>query len=212
MRLLAPRQRQETKSGPVNQPALSEEERRTFEQLAMPLLGSLYNFARWQAQNREDAEDLVQETYLKALRGFRGFQPETNFRAWMFKILRNTFLTSRTGLEQRMTVPLAAEEEEHGMPATSDNASRLIARCDIHLVHEAIDQLPLAFRDVILLGDVEEMSYREIAETLSIPLGTVMSRLSRARKAVCDAVEERLRGVGLPSETRTDSAGSLSGG
>src|SRR5213596_4386543 len=71
----------------------------TFEELAMPLFDQLYNFAHWMAQNREEAEDLVQETYAKALKGFSSFQPGTNFRAWMYRILRNTFLTSRTGLK-----------------------------------------------------------------------------------------------------------------
>ena len=82
----------------------------TFEELAMPLFDQLYNFAHWLTQNRDEAEDLVQETYVKALKGFSSFQPGTNFRAWIYRILRNTFLTSRTGLRATMTVPLDAEE------------------------------------------------------------------------------------------------------
>src|SRR5208282_6585874 len=82
----------------------------SFEELAMPLFDSLYNFARWLTHNREEAEDLVQETYGKALKGFESFQPGTNFRAWMFRILRNTFLTSRTGLKGGMTISLDSEE------------------------------------------------------------------------------------------------------
>ena len=82
-----------------------------FEELAMPLFDSLYNFARWIAHDSDDAEDLVQETYLKALRSFASFQPGTNFRAWMFRILRNTFLSSRTKFERRMTVTLDSEED-----------------------------------------------------------------------------------------------------
>src|ERR1700741_166341 len=84
----------------------------SFEDLALPLLDSLHNFARWIAHNPNDAEDLVQETYLKALRGFASFQPGTNFRAWMFQILRNTFLSSRTKFERRMTEALDSDEGE----------------------------------------------------------------------------------------------------
>src|ERR1700719_1538234 len=82
-----------------------------FEELAMPLFDSLYNFASWLVHNKSNAEDLVQETYLKALRSFASFQPGTNFRAWMFRILRNTFLGSRTKFEQRMTDALNSEED-----------------------------------------------------------------------------------------------------
>ena len=83
----------------------------SFEELAMPLFDQLYNFAHWLTQNREEAEDLVQETYAKALKGFSSFQLGTNFRAWMYRILRNTFLTSRTGLRAAATVPLDSEED-----------------------------------------------------------------------------------------------------
>src|SRR6516225_4118548 len=83
-----------------------------FEQLALPLAERLYNFAHWLTQDRDEAEDLVQETYAKALRGFSSFRPGTNFRAWMFRILRNAFLTSRTGLAAAATVPLEPEEEQ----------------------------------------------------------------------------------------------------
>jgi RNA polymerase sigma factor (sigma-70 family) len=82
-----------------------------FEDLAMPLVNSAYNLARWLLQNDNDAEDLVQETYLKAFQNFRSFHAGTNFRAWIFRILRNTFLTSRSTLERRMTVELSWEEE-----------------------------------------------------------------------------------------------------
>ena len=160
-----------------------------FEDLAMPLFESLYNFAHWLTQNREDAEDLVQETYVKALKGFESFQLGTNLRAWMFQILRNTFLSSRTRLESRMTIPFTSEEMLPVLPTTSDTAeSILVDRSRLDAVRGAIEQLPVIFREVILLCDVEEASYREIAETLSIPIGTVMSRLARARKAVRESL------------------------
>src|SRR6516164_4480186 len=91
-----------------------------FEALAMPLFDQLYNFAQWLTKNREEAEDLVQETYSKALRGFGSFEPGTNFRAWMYRILRNTFLTSRTGLETKMTVPIDEGNEDAVVTATTD--------------------------------------------------------------------------------------------
>jgi RNA polymerase sigma factor (sigma-70 family) len=165
-------------------PSSSQEDRSLagFEELALPLFDSLYNFARWLAQNQNDAEDLVQETYLKALRSYASFEPGTNFRAWIFQILKNTFLGSCSKLERRMTLAMDSEEE---LPATSATPeSLLIGRSDIDAVRCAIEQLPVIFREVILLCDVEDASYREIAEILSIPIGTVMSRLARARKMV----------------------------
>src|SRR3989449_3083634 len=92
----------------------------SFEELAIPLFDQLYNFAHWLTQNREEAEDLVQETYAKALKGFSSFQPDTNFRAWIYRILRNTFLTSRTGLKASMTVPLGTDEEETAILAPTN--------------------------------------------------------------------------------------------
>jgi RNA polymerase sigma-70 factor, ECF subfamily len=166
-----------------------------FEELAMPLFDSLYNFARWLVHNSNDAEDLVQETYLKALRSFGSFQPGTNFRAWMFQILRNTFLSSRSTLDRRMTVAMDSEEDFPVLPATSATPeSLLIERFSNDAVRCAIEQLPVIFREVILLCDVEDASYREIAEILSIPMGTVMSRLARARKAVRDSLRSAAGG------------------
>ena len=151
----------------------------------MPLLPRLYNFAQWLTQDRAEAEDLVQETYLKALKGFASFQPGTNFRAWMYKILRNTFLTSRTGLRTSMTVSLDDEENPVAEPASTQTPeSLLLARADQQAIENALEQLPVKFREIILLCDVEEMSYHDIADTLAVPIGTVMSRLSRARKAM----------------------------
>jgi RNA polymerase sigma-70 factor, ECF subfamily len=159
----------------------------SFEELAMPLFDQLYNFAHWLTRNREEAEDLVQETYAKALKGFSSFQPGTNFRAWMYRILRNTFLTSRTGLKATMTVPLDPEDEGPELAVESDTPETiLIERSNSQLVQSAIDELPVHFREIVLLCEVEEMSYQEIAETLSIPMGTVMSRLSRARRTLRD--------------------------
>jgi RNA polymerase sigma-70 factor (ECF subfamily) len=162
----------------------------TFEQLAMPHFDRLYNFACWLTQDRQEAEDLVQETYVKALKGFSSFQAGTNFRAWIYKILRNTFLTSRTGLKAAPTVEIDADSENEVLPAVKETPeSILLQRSDGQLVQQALEQLPVAYREVLLLCEVEEMSYQEIAATLAIPMGTVMSRLSRARRALRAGVQ-----------------------
>lgn len=167
----------------------------SFEAMAMPLFAPLYNFAHWLTQNREEAEDLVQEAYAKALKGFASFSPGTNFRAWMYRIVRNTFLSSRSGLRAAATVPLDEEENgEAALPAISETPeSLLLARSDQEMIRAALEQLPLPFREIILLCDLEEMSYREISVTLGLPLGTVMSRLSRARTAMRELLRRQLR-------------------
>jgi RNA polymerase sigma-70 factor, ECF subfamily len=163
----------------------------SFEELAMPLFAKLYNFANWLTQDRAEAEDLIQETYMKALKGFASFRQGTNFRAWMYKILRNTFLTSRTGLQATMTVSLDDEEDPVAEPAIKETPeSVLLASMDQQAIENALGKLPVKFREVILLCDVEEMSYQEISETLAIPIGTVMSRLSRGRKTMRESLNE----------------------
>jgi RNA polymerase sigma-70 factor, ECF subfamily len=164
-----------------------------FEELAMPLFDQLYNFAHWLTKDRSEAEDLVQETYAKALRGLASFQAGTNFRAWMYRILRNTFLTSRTGLKMASSVPLDADDAPE-IPTAGTPESIFIDKSQEHLLQTAIDELQLHFREVLLLCEVEEMSYQEIADSLSIPIGTVMSRLSRARRALRDILQKKLGG------------------
>jgi len=165
----------------------------SFEQLAMPHFERLYNFACWLTHDRQEAEDLVQETYAKALKGFSTFQPGTNFRAWIYRILRNAFLSSRTGLKATPTVPLDFEGEEDVLPPAVRETpeSILLQRSDEQLVRQALEQLPVTYREILLLCEVEEMSYQEISTTLVIPMGTVMSRLSRARKALRAGLQQQ---------------------
>ena len=159
----------------------------------MPLFDRLYNFAHWLTRNREEAEDLVQETYVKALKGFSSFEPGTNFKAWIFRILRNTFLTSRTGLKAA-TVPLDLQDNDSALPVENETPETiLIDRASERIMQEAIEELPVPFREILLLCEVEEMSYQDIAATLAIPMGTVMSRLSRARRALRSTVKEKLQ-------------------
>ena len=151
-----------------------------FEQMAMPLFDQLYNFAHWLTGAQADAEDLVQETYARALNGFGSFASGTDLRAWMFRILRNTFLTSRTGLAAKRTVALEDDVELESAELTPELL--LLREEGRATVMNALAALPADSREVLLLFEMEEMSYREIAEVLGVPIGTVMSRLARARK------------------------------
>jgi RNA polymerase sigma-70 factor (ECF subfamily) len=166
----------------------------SFEDLAMPHFARLYNLACWLTHDTTAAEDLVQETYMKALRGFSSFQQGTNFRAWMYRILRNTFLTSKTGLKTAATVDI--DDESSLEPATEETPeSVLLARVKTETIQQALEALPVLFREIILLCDLEEMSYQEIGQALGIPMGTVMSRLSRARKAMRTLLIARKEGT-----------------
>ncbi len=165
----------------------------TFEDLALPLFDQLYNFAHWLTQDRTQAEDLVQETYVKALRGFSSFRPGTNFRAWIYRILRNTFLTSRAGLKANTSMPLDEDDGPRTPAITETPETIVIERAQQEMLQRSLEELPLPFREILLLCEVEEMSYQEIADTLSIPIGTVMSRLARARKALRENVATKLR-------------------
>jgi RNA polymerase sigma-70 factor, ECF subfamily len=177
-----------------------------FEDLTLPLLASLYNVAFWLCRNATDAEDLVQETFLKALRGFESFETGTNFKAWIFRILRNTYLTSRCGLAAKRTVALEDELSENSESGPAQYPEAAIDRQTpemnlIRMRHQAalqsaMGKLAPPLLEVILLCDVEEMKYREIATALEIPIGTVMSRIARARAAL----RETLLGNMTPRE------------
>jgi RNA polymerase sigma-70 factor, ECF subfamily len=155
-----------------------------FEAAAMPLFDQLYNFAHWLTGNRSDAEDLVQETYAKALKGFRSFEEGTNLRAWMYRILRNSFLTSRSGLRAHSMSLLADEETDISVLAAHSLTPEflLLQQEGKQSVMDALACLPVNYREVVLLCEIEEMAYKEIAQVLGVPIGTVMSRLARARK------------------------------
>jgi RNA polymerase sigma-70 factor (ECF subfamily) len=164
----------------------------SFEDLALPLFDQLYNFAHWLTQDTSEAEDLVQETYAKALRGFSSFQAGTNFRAWMYRILRNSFLGSRTGLKTMVVL-----DEENGESLPTENVTPevlLLEQANREMLQQALEGLPVQFREILLLCEVEEMSYQEISEALAVPMGTVMSRLYRARQALRTALRARIGG------------------
>lgn len=160
----------------------------------MPLFSQLYNFACWLAGDRAAAEDLVQETYLKAYRGFASYQQGTNFRAWIYRILRNTFLTSQAGLNAMAS--LDDDNEKVPEPETADTPETiLLATREQEKIVVALEALPVHYREVILLCDLEDMSYQEISQALGIPMGTVMSRLSRARGAMRRLLADRAEGA-----------------
>jgi RNA polymerase sigma-70 factor (ECF subfamily) len=163
---------------------------REFERQAMPFLGSLYNTAYRLARNAEDAEDLVQETFLRAYRSFDQFTPGTNLKAWLFRILKNAFINE---YRKRRAAPVeeefAALEESFESridsdryPAAKNPEQEALDRSLDEDVQRALDELPADYRMAVLLADLEGFSYKEIAEILEIPIGTVMSRLYRGRK------------------------------
>jgi RNA polymerase sigma factor (sigma-70 family) len=165
-----------------------------FEDLALPLFPSLYNHAFWLARNEAEAEDLVQEALTKALRAFDSFKPSTNFKAWIFRILRNTFFTSRTGIAASRTIfiedhPDVLDARDAG-PSPEETLIRLDNRAAIV---NALGQLQPLLREALLLCDVEEMKYKDIALILDVPIGTVMSRISRARQALRELIQPEVR-------------------
>jgi RNA polymerase sigma-70 factor (ECF subfamily) len=167
-----------------------------FEEAVMPHLDAAYNLARWLMRNEADAQDMVQEAYLRALRFFGGFHG-TDARAWLLTIVRNTCYT---WLKRNRSMELSGDFEEVVLTIESDEpdpeASHML-KVRAELVNEAIEKLPIEFREVVILRELEELSYKEIAEITGIPIGTVMSRLSRARKRLVVG----LRGVARVEKT-----------
>ena len=167
-----------------------DDRRRRFELLALPHLDAAYNLARWLAGNTTDAEDVVQDAYLRAYRYFDAFQGG-NFRVWLLTIVRNAFMTwvkeNRSG---RMVfvpdTPVADKAESDNMmwgESPRDPESLLLESVDSQMLSRLMEQLPAEYREVLLLREVEDLSYEEIARVLDCPLGTVRSRLARARAA-----------------------------
>ena len=165
-----------------------------FSDDAMPLMGSLYSAALRMTRNPSDAEDLVQETYLKAYRGYGGFTEGTNLKAWLYRILTNTYINIYRAKQRRpdeteldevedlyLYRRLGGLEEARAGRSAEDELMDLFPEQE---VKEAVEALPENFRMAVLLADVEGFSYKEIAEILDIPIGTVMSRLHRGRKAL----------------------------
>jgi RNA polymerase sigma-70 factor (ECF subfamily) len=164
-----------------------------FEQLALPLFAQLYNHAHWLTRNPNEAEDLVQETFTKAFRAFDSFQHDTNFKAWIFRILRNTFLTTRAGIAASRTVFLEDHPDTFDTAAAGPTPEDTLIRLDNQAaLHTALEHLSPQLREALLLCDVEEIKYKDIAVILDVPIGTVMSRISRARRTLRQLLQSQL--------------------
>jgi RNA polymerase sigma-70 factor (ECF subfamily) len=165
-----------------------------FEDLAVPLFPSLYTHAFWLVRNKAEAEDLVQEALTKALRAFDSFRPSTNFKAWIFRILRNTFFTSRTGIAASRTIFIEDHPDVLHTRDAGHTPEEILIRLDNQTaVVTALGQLQPQLREALLLCDVEEMKYKDIALVLDVPIGTVMSRISRARQALRQLIQSQVR-------------------
>lgn len=171
----------------------------TFEQIVLPHLDAAYNLARWLVRNTQDAEDIVQEAYLRAFKFFGGYQGG-DARAWVLKIVRNT---SYSFLEENRPADLSEEFDEtiHTTGTNqSDVEAALLQAADSRMLRDALDKLPVNYREVLVLRELEGLSYKEIAEVLGAPIGTVMSGLARGRGQLRECLlrardQEAQRGV-----------------
>jgi RNA polymerase sigma factor (sigma-70 family) len=175
---------------------LEKTELARFEQVVLPHLGAAYNLARWLTGNNHDAEDVVQESYLRALKFFGGFRGE-NSRPWLLTIVRNTCFTWLR--QNRFSEFTELDEQIHGREREPRNPeSIMLAATHSETVRKAIEALAPEFREVIILREMEELSYKEISAIASIPVGTVMSRLARARSRLQELLSElRTSGLGV---------------
>ena len=163
----------------------THEKLRRFEEQISPHLRSAYNLARWLTRSHEDAEDVVQQAFLRAFSAFEGFRGEDanpqHAKAWVLTIVRNTAMT---WLKQKRNAGASVgfeEQFEEPVEGSPDPEEILLISCDREQVRQALEQLPSDFREAIILREMEDLSYKEISATLGVPIGTVMSRLSRGR-------------------------------
>ena len=165
--------------------------RADFESVVLPFLNDAYTLARYLMRNEHDAQDIVQESFLRALR-YYGRNPVANPRAWLLTIVRRTCYSWKT--EEKTSVETEEfNESVHGMAdAAADPAAQMIAACTRDEVLAALDALPAEFREVLILRELQELSYREISQVIDAPVGTVMSRLSRARLRLAQRLGARV--------------------
>jgi RNA polymerase sigma-70 factor, ECF subfamily len=175
-----------------------QHKQKRFQEVTLPHLDAVYNLARWLTRNDDDAQDIAQEAYLRALKFFDGFHGDDG-RAWLLTIVRNTYYTwlkkNRIRVQEE-----SFDEEIHGLGDGSttlvDSISHgnpevlLMQQASKQIINKALEQLPVESREVIVLRELEDLSYKEIASIVEVPMGTVMSRLARARKLLRDQLEK----------------------
>jgi len=166
----------------VSKPAL-------FEQTFMPHLNAAYNLARWLTRNDHDAEDLAQESYLRAFRAFETFQGQ-DARAWLLAIVRNTCFT---WLKKKGAQPFVEFDEQMHTVDSPNAESLVLNQAALDSLQDCLEALPLEFREAIVLRELEELSYKEISGIAGVPVGTVMSRLARARKRLSECLAGALK-------------------
>jgi len=168
-----------------------QEQQARFEETIMPHLDAAYNLARWLTRNEHDAQDVVQDAFLRAFKFFDGFRGG-NSRSWLLSIVRNTTYTWLQK-NRRQEVATVSDEEIHKIEDPSSNPEVLLFKnSDRQELIRAVEQLPVEFREILILRELEGMSYKEIAEMADVPIGTVMSRLARARKQLQQSLGQRL--------------------
>jgi RNA polymerase sigma-70 factor (ECF subfamily) len=163
-----------------------------FEQAILPHLDAAYNLARWLVRSPADADDVVQESFLRALRFFDGFRGGDS-RSWILKIVRNTCYS---WVRKNRPTELAEEFDEtihSGEGSTQDAEGMLVLRAESERMRKALEALPVTFREVLVLREIEELSYKEICDVTAMPMGTVMSSLSRARRRLREQLETGTR-------------------
>jgi RNA polymerase sigma-70 factor (ECF subfamily) len=192
----------ETRSSNVLSSLTKSQKNRVFEQEFYPVMDALYNFAFRLTLNEDDANDLVQETYLKAYRFIESYQSGTNAKAWLFRILKNSFINDfrKKSKEPDKTdydeVEQIYNSEDAHYSATVDLRSEVFSGVLGDELTSALNQLPVDFRLIILLSDIEGFTYEEMSKIIGIPIGTVRSRLHRARNMLKDSIKEYARRMG----------------
>ncbi|KXU18700.1 sigma-70 family RNA polymerase sigma factor [Corynebacterium sp. HMSC06G04] len=185
----------------------AKDSQRLFEEQALPLLDQLYGGAMRLTRNPQDAEDLIQETYLKAYKNFGSFKQGTNLKAWLYRIMTNTYINSYRKAKRRPAESSADDLSDFQLYTTAGHDSTGLESAEVEAlklmpdsaISEAMNDLPEDYRMVVYYADVVGLAYKEIAEIMDTPLGTVMSRLHRGRKLLRGALKDvaREEGIGL---------------